>query len=119
MDNSAFQRKGLTVETKSLMAEVFFSLPTHIWVLPVAAVIAFFGLKLAEASIERTNVLRLATYAALVLLAVVPNGIHAVFAPTPAVTGETLLPNYEGLFYLDAFFVFAGWAISGVIRTRT
>lgn len=118
MDNSAFQRKGLTVETKSLMAEVFFSLPTHIWVLPVAAVIAFFGLKLAEAS-ERTNVLRLATYTVLVLLAVVPNGIHAVFAPAPVLTGETLLPNYEGLFYLDAFFVFAGWAISGVIRTRT
>lgn len=106
------------METKSLMAEVFFSLPTHIWVLPVAAVIAFFGLKLAEAS-ERTNVLRLATYTVLVLLAVVPNGIHAVFAPAPVLTGETLLPNYEGLFYLDAFFVFAGWAISGVIRTRT
>ncbi|MBF8753594.1 hypothetical protein [Pseudomonas guariconensis] len=97
---------------------MFFSLPTHIWVLPVAAVIAFFGLKLAEAS-ERTNVLRLATYTVLVLLAVVPNGIHAVFAPAPVLTGETLLPNYEGLFYLDAFFVFAGWAISGVIRTRT
>ncbi|WP_230387626.1 hypothetical protein [Pseudomonas guariconensis] len=101
------------------MAEVFFSLPTHIWVLPVAAVMAYFGLKMAEASTERMKVLRLATYAALVLLAVVPNGIYAVAAPTAAATDGALLPNYEGLFYLDAFFVFAGWAISGVIRTRT
>ncbi|WP_406585431.1 hypothetical protein [Pseudomonas guariconensis] len=107
------------METKSLIAEVFFSLPTHIWVLPVAAVIAYFGLKMAEASTERTNALRLATYAALVLLAVVPNGIHAVAAPPLQTTGGALLPNYAGLFYLDAFFVFAGWAISGVIRTRT
>lgn len=78
-----------------------------------------FRLKMAEASSKRTNALRLATYAALVLLAVVPNGIHAVAAPPLQTTGGALLPNYAGLFYLDAFFVFAGWAISGVIRTRT
>jgi len=101
------------------MAEVFFSLPTHIWVLPVAAVIAFFGLKMAEASLYRTNLLRIVTYAALVILAVVPNGIHAIVAPiSDPVASGTSLPNYEGLFYLDTFFVFAGWAISGVIRTR-
>lgn len=106
------------METKSLMAEVFFSLPTHIWVLPLAAAIAFFGLRLAEASGDRMNLLRVATYCTLVILAVVPNGIYAISAPTPELTDGSLLPNYEGLFYLDAFFVFAGWAISGVIRTR-
>lgn len=107
------------METKSVMAEVFFSLPLHIWVLPLAAVITFFGLKMADASLERQNMLRMATYGALLVLALVPNGVYAIFPPSPdPVAPGQALPNYQGLFYLDAFFVFAGWAISAVIRSR-
>ena len=110
------------MQTRSLEAEIFFSLPSHLWVMLVAGVIAFVGLRMAEQSGNRESLLRIATYAALLALAIIPNGVYLLFTPTPdmpelLVQGGSL-PNYYGLFALDAFYVFAGWMLSWVIRSR-
>lgn len=107
------------METRSIVAEMFIGIPTHFWVLPVAGVVAYFGLKWADRSTVRSTLLRTITYLLLLALAVLPNGIYALFPPTPEVLvqGQSL-PSYEGLFYLDAFYVFAGWALSRVAKLK-
>lgn len=107
------------METRSIVAEMFIGIPTHFWVLPAAGIIAYFGLKWADRSLTRSNLLRVVTYLLLLALAVLPNGVHALFPPTPEllVKGQSL-PNYEGLFYLDTFYVFAGWALSRVAKVK-
>lgn len=110
------------MQTRSLVAEMFFSIPTHVWVLPVAGVIAYFGLKMAESAIQRSTLLHGITYALLLALAIIPSGIYALMPPTPDMPellsqGQSL-PNYTARFYLDAFYVFAGWASAWVIRSK-
>lgn len=109
------------MQTRSLVAEIFFSIPSQLWVLLVAGLIAFGGIWLAQ-RFDRERAGRMATYAALLALAIIPNGVYVLFPPTPdmpeLLSRGMALPNYEGLFYLDAFYTFAGWMLSWVIRSR-
>lgn len=50
------------METRSVVAEMFIGMPTHFWVLPVAGLIAWFGLKWAEQSDSHASMLRAVTY---------------------------------------------------------
>jgi len=101
---------------------MFIGIPTHFWVLPVAGLITYFGLKWADQSGNRANLLRAATYLLLVALAVLPNGFYALFPPSPnmpeLLVNRQPLPSYEGRFYLDAFYVFSGWALSKVAKLK-
>lgn len=110
------------MEARSVVAEMFIGIPTHFWVLPVAGLITYFGLKWADQSSNRATVLRAATYLLLVALAVLPNGFYALFPPSSDMPEPLLknqpLPSYEGRFYLDAFYVFSGWALSKVAKLK-
>jgi len=110
------------VEARSVVAEMFIGIPTHFWVLPVAGLVAYFGLKWADQSYDRATVLRAVTYLLLIALAVLPNGFYALFPPSPDMSELLLkrepLPSYEGRFYLDAFYVFSGWALSKVAKLK-
>lgn len=110
------------METRSVVAEMFIGMPTHFWVLPVAGLVAWFGLKWAEQSDNRATMLRTVTYLLLIALAVLPNGFYALFPPSPDMPELLLnrepLPNYVGRFYLDAFYVFSGWALSKVAKLK-
>ncbi len=110
------------MEARSIVAEMFIGMPTHFWVLPVAGLVAWFGLKWAEQSDNRATMLRTVTYLLLIALAVLPNGFYALFPPSPDMPELLLnrepLPNYEGRFYLDAFYVFSGWALSKVAKLK-
>lgn len=110
------------MEARSVVAEMFIGIPTHFWVLPVAGLITYFGLKWADQSSNRATVLRAVTYLLLVALAVLPNGFYALFPPSPnmpeLIVNHQPLPSYEGRFYLDAFYVFSGWALSKVAKLK-
>lgn len=110
------------MEARSVVAEMFIGIPTHFWVLPVAGLIAWFGLKWADQSSGRAAMLRAVTYLLLVALAVLPSGFYALFPPAPDMPELLLnrepLPSYEGRFYLDAFYVFSGWALSKVAKLK-
>jgi hypothetical protein len=101
---------------------MFIGIPTHFWVLPVAGLIAYFGLKWADRSQSRAATLQAVTYLLLIALAVFPSGLHALFPPSPDMPELLLnrepLPSYEGRFYLDAFYVFSGWALSKVAKLK-
>lgn len=62
---------------------MFIGMPTHFWVLPVAGLIAWFGLKWAEQSDSHASMLRAVTYLLLIALAVLPNGFYALFPLRP------------------------------------
>lgn len=110
------------MESRSLAAEIFFSMPSHLWVLPVAGVVAFFGMRLAAQSRERESLFKGVTYLILLALALLPNAYYLLSPPTPdmaeLLAQGGLLPNYKGLVYLDAFYAFAGWALSWVVRQK-
>lgn len=109
------------MEARSVVAEMFIGIPTHFWVLPVAGLVAFYGLKWAGTSSDRATLLRAGTYMLLVALAVLPNGFYAMFPPAPdpdVLLNHAPLPNYAGRFYLDAFYVFSGWALSKVVKLK-
>ncbi|MGE8058522.1 hypothetical protein [Pseudomonas sp. NPDC089547] len=100
---------------------MFIGIPTHFWVLPVAGLVAFYGLKWAGKYPRRATLLQVLTYLLLLVLAVLPNGLYALFPPAPApevLLNNAPLTNYEGLFYLDAFYVFSGWALSKVAKLK-
>ncbi|MEN5036712.1 hypothetical protein [Pseudomonas sp. TWI929] len=101
---------------------MFIGIPTHFWVLPVAGLITYFGLKWADQSSNRATMLCAVTYLLLVALAVLPNGFYALFPPSPnmpeLIVSHQPLPSYEGRFYLDAFYVFSGWALSKVAKLK-
>jgi hypothetical protein len=115
-------KENTKLEERSVVAEMFIGMPTHFWVLPVAGLIAWFGLKWAEQSGSRASTLRIVTYLLLIALAVLPNGFYALFPPSSDMPELLLnrepLPNYEGRFYLDAFYVFSGWALSKVAKLK-
>ncbi|GEM_PF-394570 len=108
------------LESRSVVAEMFIGMPVHFWVLPAAGLIAWFGLKWAEQSDKRAATLRTVTYLLLIALAVLPNGFYTLFPPSPDMPklNREPLPNYEGRFYLDAFYVFSGWALSKVAKLK-
>ncbi|MCX2888086.1 MULTISPECIES: hypothetical protein [Pseudomonas] len=100
---------------------MFIGMPTHFWVLPVAGLVAFYGLKLSARFRSRATLLQASTYLLLVALAVLPNGLYALFPPAPepdVLLNHAPLPNYAGRFYLDAFYVFSGWALSKVVKLK-
>ncbi|CAH0650292.1 hypothetical protein PSEG_02401 [Pseudomonas sp. Nvir] len=109
------------MEARSVVAEMFIGIPTHFWVLPVAGLVAYHGLKWSVRFGSRATLLQVSTYLLLLALAVLPNGIYALFPPTPdpdVLLNNAPLPNYAGRFYLDAFYVFSGWALSKVVKLK-
>ncbi len=109
------------MEARSVVAEMFIGIPTHFWVLPVAGLVAYYGLKWSVRFGSRATLLQVSTYLLLLTLAVLPNGIYALFPPTPdpdVLLNNAPLPNYAGRFYLDAFYVFSGWALSKVVKLK-
>lgn len=109
------------MEARSVVAEMFIGIPTHFWVLPVAGLVAYYGLKWSVRFGSRAALLQVSTYLLLLALAVLPNGIYALFPPTPdpdVLLNNAPLPNYAGRFYLDAFYVFSGWALSKVVKLK-
>lgn len=109
------------METRSAVAEMFIGIPTHFWVLPVAGLIAYYGVKWSNRPTPRAHWIKGATYLLLIALAVIPNALYAVMPP--AAGPEQLIdnhpmPNYAGRFYLDLFYVFGGWALSKVVKLR-
>ena len=109
------------MEARSVVAEMFIGIPTHFWVLPVAGLVAYYGLKWSVRFGSRATLLQVSTYLLLLALAVLPNGIDARFPPTPdpdVLLNNAPLPNYAGRFYLDAFYVFSGWALSKVVKLK-
>lgn len=109
------------MEARSVVAEMFIGIPTHFWVLPVAGLVAYYGLKWSARLSHRTTLLQASTYLLLLALAVLPNGIYALFPPAPdpdVLLSHAPLPNYAGRFYLDAFYVFTGWALSKVVKLK-
>ena len=109
------------MEARSVVAEMFIGIPTHFWVLPVAGLVAYYGLKWSVRFGSRATLLQVSTYLLLLALAVLPNGIYALFPPTPdpvVLLNNEPLPNYAGRFYLDAFYVFSGWALSKVVKLK-
>ncbi len=109
------------MQARSVVAEMFIGIPTHFWVLPVAGLVAFYGLKWSGKAAGRAKAIQVITYALLIALAVVPNGIYALLPPAPGpeqLMNQQPLPNYAGRFYLDAFYVFGGWALSKVVKLR-
>ncbi|MBA6130570.1 MULTISPECIES: hypothetical protein [Pseudomonas] len=100
---------------------MFIGIPTHFWVLPVACLVAYYGLKWSVRFGSRAALLQVSTYLLLLALAVLPNGIYALFPPAPdpdVLLNNAPLPNYAGRFYLDAFYVFSGWALSKVVKLK-
>jgi len=109
------------VEARSVVAEMFIGIPTHFWVLPVAGLVAFYGLKWSASFGSRRTVVQASTYLLLLALAVLPSGFYALFPPAPdpdVLLNHSPLPNYAGRFYLDAFYVFSGWALSKVVKLK-
>lgn len=109
------------MEARSVVAEMFIGIPTHFWVLPVAGLVAYYGLKWTARSSKRATLLQASTYLLLLALAVLPNGFYALFPPAPepdVLLNQTPFPNYAGRFYLDAFYVFSGWALSKVVKLK-
>ncbi len=109
------------MEARSVVAEMFIGIPTHFWVLPVAGLVAYYGLKWAGTFRNRAILLQVLTYLLLFALAVLPNGFYALFPPAPdpdVLLNQAPLTNYQGLFYLDAFYVFSGWALSKVLKLK-
>ncbi len=109
------------MEARSVVAEMFIGIPTHFWVLPVACLVAYYGLKWSVRFGSRAALLQVSTYLLLLALAVLPNGIYALFPPAPdpdVLLNNAPLPNYAGRFYLDAFYVFSGWALSKVVKLK-
>jgi len=100
---------------------MFIAIPTHFWVLPVAGLVAYYGLKGAARFSDRATLWQASTYLALLALAVLPNGLYALFPPAPdpdVLLDHAPLANYAGRFYLDAFYVFSGWALSKVVKLK-
>lgn len=110
------------METRNILAEIFLSLPGHIWVIPFAFAVTYFGLRAADASFYSGEKIKWAMYICLLAIAVIPNGYLALFTPTPDMPDLLMrreaLPNYLGLFYLDAFFTFVGWVVCKIVRSR-
>lgn len=109
------------MEARSVVAEMFIGIPTHFWVLPVAGLVAYYGLKWSAKFSKRSTLVQASTYLLLLVLAVVPNGFYALFPPAPdpdVLLNHAPLPNYAGRFYLDTFYVFSGWALSKVLKLR-
>lgn len=106
------------METRNIIAEIFFSIPEHLWVLPAAFAVTFFGLKFAADSYFNGDKIKWVMYGVLVALAVIKSGFLAVFTPMPdmpdLLSSREPIPNYLGRFYLDAALTFAGW-VAGVI----
>ena len=98
------------MEARSVVAEMFIGIPTHFWMLPVAGLVAYFGLKWSARFSSRSTLLQASTYLLLLALAVLPNGF--------VLLNHAPLPNYAGRFYLDAFYVFSGWALSKVAKLK-
>ena len=89
------------MEARSVVAEMFIGIPTHFWVLPVAGLVAYYGLKWSVRFGSRATLLQVSTYLLLLALAVLPNGIYALFPPTPdpdVLLNNAPLPNYAGRF---------------------
>lgn len=110
------------MHTRSLVAEMFMALPTQVWILPMAGLIAYFGLRIAGRCGQPGSAVQALTYVLLLALAIVPNGLYALL-PSMVDSGELqarglVLPNYLGRFYLDAFYTFAGWASAWVVRSK-
>jgi hypothetical protein len=100
---------------------MFIGIPTHFWVLPVAGLVAYYGLKWSAKSRNRATLLQTLTYLLLLALAVLPNGFYALFPPAPdpdVLLNNVPLPNYAGRLYLDVFYVFGGWALSKVVKLK-
>ena len=109
------------MQARSVVAEMFIGIPTHFWVLPVAGLVAYYGLKGAARFSNRSALLQASTYLLLLALAVLPNGFYALFPPAPdpdVLLNHAPLPNYAGRFYMDAFYVFSGWALSKVAKLK-
>ncbi len=109
------------MEARSVVAEMFIGIPTHFWVLPVAGLVAYYGLKWSARLGNRATWLQASTYLSLLALAVLPNGFYALIPPAPdpdVLLNHAPLPNYAGRFYLDAFYVFSGWALSKVLKLK-
>lgn len=106
------------MQTRNLVAEMFLSMPIQLWVLPIAGLIAYFGLRQADASPDTQRLWRSISYGLLLVLAFLPNALYAALPGTAPVEPGTLQPNYLGRFYLDAFYAFAGWAVAWVVRSR-
>ncbi|WP_240478621.1 hypothetical protein [Pseudomonas cremoricolorata] len=106
------------MQTRNLVAEMFLSMPIQLWVLPVAGLIAYFGLRQADASPGGQRLWRSVSYGLLLALAFAPNALYAALPGTAPVESGALQPNYLGRFYLDAFYAFAGWAGAWVVRSR-
>lgn len=108
--------------TRNMAAELFLSFPSHLWVILLAGIITWFGLKWADDAYINGDKYKWATYILLLALAVVPNGYLALFTPTPdmpsLLESRQALPNYLGRFYLDAFFTFVWWAIACFFRSK-
>ena len=109
------------MQARSVVAEMFIGSPTHFWVLPVAGLVAYYGLKWSAKSRNRATLLQTLTYLLLLALAVLPNGFYALFPPAPdpdVLLNNAPLPNYAGRLYLDVFYVFGGWALSKVVKLK-
>ncbi len=88
---------------------------------PLPGLVAYFGLKWSARFSSRSTLLQASTYLLLLALAVLPNGFYALFPPAPdpdVLLNHAPLPNYAGRFYLDAFYVFSGWALSKVAKLK-
>jgi hypothetical protein len=59
-------------------------MPTHFWVLPVAGLVAYYGLKWSARSSNRATLLQASTYLLLLALAVLPNGFMHCFLLRPS-----------------------------------
>lgn len=111
------------MDTQNLVIEFIGSFPGHLWVVLVAGLVTYFGLRAADASYSHETTIKLVTYAILLLLAILPNGYYAIFPPTIDMSDFLVkrepLPNYDARLYLDIFLTFVGWVIAMIARSRS